>query len=508
MRLLPAIVVLCLALAAPAGAAVVTNSPPTTTYSGDAARDSFALTIYYDNSDGGVYFRFLKAADGASFTGENGCGQANGSPQGSTDCPVPNITLVLLKTNAGADRVDASTPGSGQTFPAPITIEGGAGDDELIGSPKADTLRGDEDNDKLDGRGGKDRLFGNEGDDFFVGAQDGDDINGGDGVDLLDLHDQTSASVTLDDVANDLGSEANVRSDVENVVGTASDDVLVGSAAPNSFTGGDGDDKLTGGKGADVLDGGAGDDTIDSKDGEADVVKCGAGIDTVSADSVDSLSDCEPARTTVDDDNDGVQPPADCNDSNAAVKPGATDAPGNGVDEDCSGADAVADRDADGVVPPADCDDTNSSIKPGATEIRGNKIDENCDGVRAPGVVDSGINAFWLVTRGRTRVVRLEVRNVPAGGSVEVRCSGGKKRGCPFSLRRRAAGTRVVLTKLFATRRLRAGAEIEVRVLAPGMIGKVVRYAITKRPPKANSLCLDVGAKSPAACPAGTRRSG
>ena len=40
-----------------------------------------------------------------------------------------------------------------------------------------------------------------------------------------------------------------------------------------------------------------------------------------------------------DGDADGSFPPADCNDSNPAVKPGAADTPGNGVDEDCSGAD-------------------------------------------------------------------------------------------------------------------------------------------------------------------------
>ncbi|HEX8743461.1 MAG TPA: MopE-related protein [Thermoleophilaceae bacterium] len=44
--------------------------------------------------------------------------------------------------------------------------------------------------------------------------------------------------------------------------------------------------------------------------------------------------------TKIDDDGDGVSPPADCDDGNAARRPGATDTPGNGVDEDCSGADA------------------------------------------------------------------------------------------------------------------------------------------------------------------------
>jgi len=42
-----------------------------------------------------------------------------------------------------------------------------------------------------------------------------------------------------------------------------------------------------------------------------------------------------------DRDGDGYTLDRDCNDGNAAIRPGASDAPGNGVDEDCSGADAI-----------------------------------------------------------------------------------------------------------------------------------------------------------------------
>jgi RHS repeat-associated protein len=75
----------------------------------------------------------------------------------------------------------------------------------------------------------------------------------------------------------------------------------------------------------------------------------------------------------------------DCDDNNPGVFPGATDFPGNGVDEDCNGSDTVApslaDMDHDGhSAVEGDCDDTNPQSHPEAMEIPCNGIDEDCDG--------------------------------------------------------------------------------------------------------------------------------
>jgi hypothetical protein len=99
-------------------------------------------------------------------------------------------------------------------------------------------------------------------------------------------------------------------------------------------------------------------------------------------------------------------------------------------------------------------------------------------------------------TRGAlTRVIRLRVRDVPRGGAVRVLCTG---RGCPFRSRR-FTGTRVNVGKAFK-KRLRAGARIEVRITAPGAIGKVVRYKMRRgKAPRTTRLCLPPGATRPRA---------
>lgn len=113
--------------------------------------------------------------------------------------------------------------------------------------------------------------------------------------------------------------------------------------------------------------------------------------------------------------------------------------------------------------------------------------------------IDAPISHGWVTTRRWTRNTRLAVRALPAGASVELRCRGG---GCPG--KRRAAAVRdgqADVHRLLGKRRLRRGARLEVRVAAPGMIGKVMRFRIRRGiPPTWSVLCLPVGARSPQRC--------
>ena len=83
-----------------------------------------------------------------------------------------------------------------------------------------------------------------------------------------------------------------------------------------------------------------------------------------------------------------VEDNTDCDDTNAAVNPGADEVCDDQIDNDCDGYtdcddfDCTVDADGDGynAVPCGDdCDDTNAAVNPGATEVE-NGIDDNCDG--------------------------------------------------------------------------------------------------------------------------------
>ncbi|MFZ5477605.1 MAG: MopE-related protein [Myxococcota bacterium] len=88
---------------------------------------------------------------------------------------------------------------------------------------------------------------------------------------------------------------------------------------------------------------------------------------------------CKPeAEPPPDYDGDGVERPADCDDDDPAVHPGAEEVWYDGVDQDCDGNDD--DRDADGVTVAGDCDDADPTAYPGAEEVCGDGADDDCEG--------------------------------------------------------------------------------------------------------------------------------
>lgn len=80
--------------------------------------------------------------------------------------------------------------------------------------------------------------------------------------------------------------------------GEGGDDQLLGGRGADRLSGGHGSDELFDDHGRDRLDGGDGDDRFSTKDGNRDVVDCGAGEDIAIGDPHDVFRHCEHVYTT------------------------------------------------------------------------------------------------------------------------------------------------------------------------------------------------------------------
>jgi hypothetical protein len=263
---------------------------------------------------------------------------------------------------------------------------------------------------------------------------------------------------------------------------------------PVTFNGNGGNDGLFGGGGVDTFDGGSGDDNIVSRDGKAEAVNCGDGHDTAISDDSDTRSSCEEVQG--DADLDGVRFPADCDDTNPAIHPGAVDIPDDGIDQNCDGVDATnLDRDHDGFPRPQDCDDTNAAIHPGAREVIGNAVDENCDGIVAPFPPLTGsISGTWTQVGHRTRNLTLMAKGFPNGTVISLRCTGSG--ACPKQVKKtiRGAHRKVNLHVVLGRRALPKTARIVLSITHTRRVGRELHYSLaTPGLPSMQFLCKPPG---------------
>jgi hypothetical protein len=239
----------------------------------------------------------------------------------------------------------------------------------------------------------------------------------------------TTASVTLD--------------------GGPGNDALTGGPGNESLVGAGGSDRLEGGAGVDSFRGADGADTILARDGAGEQVRCGAGADSVTADSADTYpaNDCE----------------------NISL-PGGTSPPPPPPPPPSPSSSTVV------ILPPSGSS-ANTSVTP----------------------LSIGLSAAFELGQRGTRVARLTLKNVPDGVTLRLRCKSpsrtARSHRCPFSrttVPLDGGVSKIALAKHFKNRSLAPRTVFTLFLTAPRRLGASVRFKVRSgRAPVRTDSCVN-----------------
>jgi hypothetical protein len=244
-------------------------------------------------------------ADFADIVARPSCSRGNDpdatTPQGVpapviVSCPAARVRVADVQLGDGNDTMgiqrDEIYRPDGEHDDALLPVhalvvhaDGGPGNDTIGAEEFADTLLGGPGNDQVNAFGGNDLVRGGPGKDGVVGGSGKDRIYGDSGKDEL---------VGLGGTDRIYGGTGNDEINGGGLAfGTDRRDTIYGGAGADKLT-----DSQNGKESAgDRFFGGSGNDRIDDRDGNRDIIDCGAGRDSVLADQRDKVArNCERVR--------------------------------------------------------------------------------------------------------------------------------------------------------------------------------------------------------------------
>ena len=299
---------------------------------------SFNGTAYiWNNGDGSDFLEGGSGTDTVQVNGADGAGDDfSVSPNGQR-VRFQRNNLGLFSLDIGTtENLDVNGQGGNDTIAGSVglqglislDLDGGEGNDLLIGSDAADVLRGGAGNDTLIGMVGNDIVLGQDGEDLLV-VNDGDGsdfLEGGEDIDTVQVNGSNTAGddfridpngervrfrrINLSQFVLNIGTTENL-----DVNGQGGGDVMIGSPGLVDLTsldldGGEGNDLLIGADGVDTLRGGAGNDTLVGGRGndivlgengldlmiwnngdDSDFMEGGEGLDTVQVNGANASGD-------------------------------------------------------------------------------------------------------------------------------------------------------------------------------------------------------------------------